>query len=214
VSITHPDDPRVEYARRHGRPTGRPAVNTADYHRAYMDWIRRGTSLPPQWHEELVRADQLDRELRDLAAGSNAAGGFTVPPGFIDRLFVGLRRGSAMVRACTVTDTEGGQAATLPLLDDTSVNGSIISEAGPHTVDTATPFASRSLASYLYSSRIVKVSRQLAQDTAFPLERWLPRVLGARIGRAFNTHATVGVGGGTQPAGLLNTLLVGGGGGG
>jgi HK97 family phage major capsid protein len=189
---------------------GRPAVNSQEYLELYHQWLRRGGSLPERWAEELRRADQLDRELRDLATTAGSVGGYTVPPAFIARLFAAVKRASAMVRASTVVDTTGGQATSLPLLDDTAVNGAILAEAGAQTVDSATPFASKVLPpSYLYSSRLVKVSQQLAQDSGFPLETWLPRVLGRRIGRGLNAHLTNGTGGSVQPVGLVPTCAIG-----
>lgn len=195
-------------ASRHGRT---PPVNSDEYKALYDLWLRRGgEGVPAHWHDAIVEASQLDRELRDgFVTTTDNIGGFASPPDFVRRLFIGLKRGSAIMRTATVAPTARGEAAEFPLFDDTSVNGEIITEAGAHTLDTTTPFASRALKSYAYSSRIVKVSRQLAQDSAFPLDTWLPNVLGARIGRGFNAHATVGTGAGAQPAGLVPATTTG-----
>jgi HK97 family phage major capsid protein len=53
------------------------------------------------------------------------------------------------------------------------------------------------------------VSVQLAQDTSFPFERWLPWVLARRIGRGLNPHLSAGTGAGAQPVGLFNNATVG-----
>jgi HK97 family phage major capsid protein len=188
-----------------------PPVNSGEYAALYEQFLRRGgQGMPEPWRAAIVEADQLDRELRDgFVTTTDNIGGFASPPDFVRRLFIGLKRGSGIMRAATVVPTARGEAAEFPLYDDTGVSGEIITEAGAHTLDTATPFASRALKSYGYSSRIVKVSMQLAQDSAFPLMEWLPRVLGARIGRAFNAHASVGTGAGAQPAGIVPAATVG-----
>jgi HK97 family phage major capsid protein len=201
-----------QYVRRTiGDRAATPPVNSTEYAALYEQFLRRGPQgIPEHWRAAIVEADQLDRELRDgFVTTTDNLGGFTSPPDFVRRLFIGLKRGSAIMRAATVVPTARGEASEFPLYDDVSVNGEIISEAAPHTIDSTTPFASRALKTYGYSSRIVKVSMQLAQDTAFPLTVWLPRVLSARIGRAFNLHATTGTGAGAQPAGIVPATTVG-----
>jgi predicted phage gp36 major capsid-like protein len=47
---------------------------------------------------------------------------------------------------------------------------------------------------YVYTSKLVLVSNQLLQDTAFNLDAWLSGKLGTRIARATNTHFTTGDG--------------------
>jgi len=91
-------------------------------------------------------------------------------------------------------------------VNDTGVSGEIISEAGAHNVDATTPFGTKTLASFLYSSKIIQVSVQLLNDSAFDLESWLATKMGQRIGRIVNNHLTVGTGGGTQPAGIVPGL--------
>ncbi len=47
---------------------------------------------------------------------------------------------------------------------------------------------------FMYSSKLVRVSFQLLQDSAFDLNSFLARKLGERIGRITNTHFTTGDG--------------------
>src|SRR3990167_10031464 len=64
------------------------------------------------------------------------------------------------------------------------------------------------LKSYLYSSKIVKVSLQLLQDASFDFEGFLSRKLGMRIGRIQNQHFTTGTGV-NQPQGAVTAATVG-----
>jgi len=54
----------------------------------------------------------------------------------------------------------------------------------------------------MYTSKIVRISFQLLQDSAFDLESWLARKLGIRIARITNEHFTVGTGT-SQPEGVV-----------
>jgi HK97 family phage major capsid protein len=63
-------------------------------------------------------------------------------------------------------------------------------------------FGSKTLGSFMYTSKLVRVSVQLLQDSAFNLESWLANALGRRLGRIQNDHFTNGTGSGSQPEGL------------
>jgi HK97 family phage major capsid protein len=162
------------------------------------NWQQFGRSLLPvdpeaqEWQE--FRADQ--------GVGSGSIGGYTVPPGFLQKLTVGLKRGSSMLRASTVVDLDSGDPLQWPTTDDTGNSGAILAENTAPTVQSIT-FGSKTLGAFMYTSLPLRVSFQLASD-AFPaFPQYLGLLLGRRIGRAFNAHATNGTGGGTQPVGLV-----------
>jgi HK97 family phage major capsid protein len=60
----------------------------------------------------------------------------------------------------------------------------------------------------MYTSKLVRVSLQLLQDSAFDMESWLARKLGERIGRAQNAHFTTGTGT-AQPEGVQTNATIG-----
>jgi HK97 family phage major capsid protein len=64
------------------------------------------------------------------------------------------------------------------------------------------------LNAYVYTSKLVLVSNQLLQDSAFDLETFLSIKLGTRIARAINTHFTVGTGT-SQPNGVVTAATSG-----
>jgi HK97 family phage major capsid protein len=173
------------------------------YDRAYSTYLRVGI-------EGLAERDReiLNGEYRDLSVGTNSAGGYTVPPGLLRRLTVALKRSSAMYRAATVVTTTTGEPTSWPTSDDTSNVGAILAENTAATAQDVT-FGSKTLSAFMYTSKPVRVSFQLVQDSAFDLDGFLARVLGARIARAANPHFTTGTGGGTQPVGLIPNATVG-----
>ena len=94
-----------------------------------------------------------------------------------------------------------------PLNDDTANVGSILAENASMAVSD-TPFSQVELDSYMYTSGIVKVPIQLLQDNIVGLESYLNRVIPKRIGRAVNTHTTVGTGS-SQPNGVVTASTLG-----
>lgn len=175
-----------------------------DYERSFDAYLRRGAS---QLNSE--QRAILDRyEFRDQSVGTNSAGGFTVPPGFAQRITDAMKAYGGMLEVSNVIDTESGQSLVWPTADDTGNVGAILAEnvAAPTQVFT---FGQKTLSAYMYTSKMVKVSYQLLNDSAFDLNAWIPEKFAARIGRAVNAHFTVGTGGGLQPVGLIPNLTVG-----
>jgi HK97 family phage major capsid protein len=175
-----------------------------DYERAFDAYLRRGAS---QLNSE--QRSVLDRyEFRDLSVGTNTAGGFTVPPGFAARITDAMKAYGGMLDVSNVIDTDSGQPLVWPTADDTGNVGAILAENTVAPIQDVT-FGQKTLSAFMYTSKMVKVSYQLLNDSAFDLNAWLPEKFAARIGRALNAHFTNGTGGGTQPTGLIPGLAVG-----
>jgi HK97 family phage major capsid protein len=141
-------------------------------------------------------------ETRDLSVGVNATGGFTVPQDFYQQLieaqkwFGGMRASRA-----TVLTTDNGELLPIAMEDDTSNVGVIVTENTAITAQDVA-FTQTSLSQYMYTSKLVRVSYQLLQDSAFDIQSHLAKVLARRIGRGLNAHFTTGTGSG-QPKGVV-----------
>jgi HK97 family phage major capsid protein len=129
-----------------------------------------------------------------LALARGAAGGYTVPAQFLKQLveaqlfYGGTRRLSTIIN----TSDQGGADIPVPTDNDTAQAGAILAEAGAVPAQDIGAFGQVVLHSYMYTSKMVKVSLQLMQDAFFPLEPYLVRKLGIRLARIQNTHFTVG----------------------
>lgn len=182
-----------------------------EYAQAFDVYLRRGAQdMPSEKRQVLQRgyADFGGSEFRDLSIGTNSAGGFTVPPGFLQKLTDALKAYGGMLQVANVINTSSGQPLQWPTADDTGNVGAILAEnTGAPTQDVT--FGTKTLSAYMYTSKMVKVSYQLLNDSAFDLGAWLPTKFAQRIGRAINTHFTNGTGGGVQPVGLIPNLVVG-----
>lgn len=180
----------------------------ADYRDAFGAYLRRGSvdRLPPEQRRLLEAAfDELSQdEQRALGVGDDAAGGFTVPKEFLQRMTEAEKEFGGIGGLAEQLVTGNGRELSWPTNDSTAQEGHILTE---NTEDTELDvvFGSQKLAAHMYTSRVVRLSRQLLQDTAFNLEVWLPGKLGERIGRASARHFAVGTGI-DQPQGLLTGL--------
>jgi HK97 family phage major capsid protein len=179
-------------------------VHLHEYERAFDSYMRRGVAGMNQEQRSV-----LDRgEFRDLSIGTNTAGGYTVPPGFLQKLTDAMKAFGGMLDVANVISTDSGQPLVWPSADDTGNVGAILAEnTGAPTQDIT--FGQKTLSAYMYTSKMVKVSYQLLNDSAFDLGGWLPGKFAQRIGRAINAHFTNGTGGGVQPTGLVPNLSVG-----
>jgi HK97 family phage major capsid protein len=172
-----------------------------DYGAAFEGYIRRGMTALPAEHAQLLHGGY--DEHRDWSTGTDAAGGYAVPQLFLDKLTETMKALAAILEVANVVPTDDGAPLEWPTVDDTAVVGEIIAEAAAHNVDATTPFGTRLLGSYLYSSKIVKVSRQLLMDSRIEIAPLLARLFTKRISRQFFADATNGNGTG-KPLGMLD----------
>ena len=142
---------------------------------------------------------------------AGAAGGFAVAPDVsMYGQIVEAMKFFGGIEAWGATVLNTGTGADLPIAtdDDTSNTGTIIAEEGDHSSATDVTMGQRVLKAYMFSSKIIKFSMQLEQDTSFPLIPYLSRKIGMRIGRHRNTKFTTGTGI-SEPQGVVTAASVG-----
>jgi HK97 family phage major capsid protein len=133
---------------------------------------------------------------------TGSAGGYTIPQGFYNQLIDGLKAFGGMREAgATILTTASGNTLPIPTVDDTSNVGAILAENTAASAQDLT-FDQKTLGSYKYTSKVVLVSYELMQDSAFDMQTFLARKLAERIGRITNTHFTVGDGS-SKPYGVV-----------
>lgn len=145
-----------------------------------------------------------DEEKRALSAGTSTEGADFVPQSFWNSFYEVLKDYSGVREVATVIPTSNGQLLPLPKVNDTANTGELIGENTAANDAGADPdTATLNMNAYQYSSKIVKVSEALVQDSAFDVQSWLPPLLATRIGRIQNTHFSVGDGS-DKPQGIVN----------
>lgn len=174
----------------------------ARHEAAFMEYARKGERSSRATIEYLEA-----RSTNGQSAGVNSEGGYTVPPGFLVRMTESLKSFGGLINLAEVIPTSSGNPLQFPTHNGTTEVGAIIGEA---VQDTAVPtaFGTKTLSAFTYTSNILLASVEILQDTAFPLDTWLPARLGQRIGRALAAHFATGAGT-TQPEGLATNAVTG-----
>jgi HK97 family phage major capsid protein len=176
---------------------------------AHMRAVRQyGQEITPRQREILMRGLRQPEESRAQSIGTPSGGGYLVPQGFYNaiqtarKLYGGMRMGPTFK-----IQTETGNPLPIPTADDTGNVGAILAENTQITTQDVA-FGSVTLNGYTYTSKLILVSWQLMQDSAFDLETFLSARMGERIGRAENAHFTTGDGTG-KPTGILTSTTLG-----
>lgn len=138
-------------------------------------------------------------------AGTDPAGGYTVPQGFYGQLIDAQLAYGGMIETCYVFDTASGQALPIPTDNDTTNKGTILGENVQASPQDMT-FGAVNMGAYTYTSKLVLVSNQLLQDSYFNLDAFLSNKLGTRIARIINDHFTTGDGA-SKPSGVVGSSL-------
>lgn len=161
--------------------------------------------IPADLPEDIQR---VMREERAQSVGVDAEGGYTVPQGFSGELEKALLQFGAIRQSrVRVLQTATGNQIDWPTLDDTSNKGVLLAE---NTADAEQDlvFSTAVLDAYKYTSRIIRISKEIAQDSAFNMDSEIAQAFGQRLGRIMNEHATTGTGTG-QPNGVVTASALG-----
>lgn len=165
-------------------------------------WVRGGNLALTAEQMKFKRENQerilkgASPEFRALSVGTDTAGGFTVADdtSFIDQIDEALKAFGGMRRSrATKINTQTGADLPIPTTNDTAQVGELLAE-NVAAAEQDVVFGQVVLQSFMYSSKMVKVSIQLLQDGAIDVVGLLARLLGTRIGRITNTHFTNGDG--------------------
>jgi len=119
------------------------------------------------------------------------------------KTFAGVRQAGA-----TILPTTDGNDLAVPTANDTSNTGQIVGEASSDDTEANPTVSNITLGAYKFDSKWIKVSIEMLQDAAYPLENYILSIAGERIGRAFNSYATTGTGSG-QPKGFITAATAG-----
>ena len=166
-------------------------------------------------HVMLKRATTEDRailegnlsEYRDMGVATGGAGGDFVPTGFVYKVEEAMLYYGDMLGVANIIDTATGQPLPHPTDNDTTNEGELIAEgAQVSTQDVA--IGQITFGAFKFSTKMVKVSIELMQDSAFDMEGYLVNKFGIRLGRILNTKFTVGAGT-TEPKGIIPAATAG-----
>jgi HK97 family phage major capsid protein len=198
-------------------PATRPSTSN-DVTHAFSNYLRFGFGALNRHDRAILEAryvtdPRMGPELTSLgirgaqSVGAGSAGGFMVPDDVMLSIVEAMKSFGGMRAVSTTVPTATGADLPIPTDNDTSVVGEIITENSTHN-DGDITFGQVVLQSFLYSSKVVKISRQLLQDARLDLAQYIGRKLGQRIGRIQNTHFTTGDGS-SKPRGIVPASVLG-----
>jgi HK97 family phage major capsid protein len=155
----------------------------------------------------------LDRfERRAQTAGTNAAGGYTVPTTLMAEIVKVMKDWGPMFdeTVARVFSTPSGNPMTIPTIDDTATAVAAHTEAGAVTDDGGSDvvIGSKTLNAFAFDTEWVRWSWELSEDSIFAMEALLASLLGERLARNGNKQLTIGSGSGA-PNGIVTASMLG-----
>jgi HK97 family phage major capsid protein len=179
--------------------------------RDFQNYLRTG-DVSPALNKR--KAEYRGTDSQGQAAGSQsisytagAAGGYFVPAGFVydvdvaTKYYAPLMNGSAF----RILETATGAVLPYPTSNDTSQSASLLAE-NTQAVEDPLTMGQVTFGAFKYTSKVVRVSLELLQDSAFDFGAFLTDQFGIRFGRAYERDFTTGAGGGNAPTGILTAL--------
>jgi HK97 family phage major capsid protein len=171
--------------------------------KVFEKFLRGKNNLTEDEHK-IIRS-YSSAEKRAQSVGTTTAGGYTVPEGFAGRIVEYMEKVSDLTQWANIIRTETGNTVPFPINDDTSNTGELIGENSDLSSSSADlVFSVYNMGAYKMSSKLIKVSSELAQDNGVNLIDYLAKKLAIRVGKIANYYYTVGTGS-SQPKGFLQT---------
>lgn len=170
---------------------------------AFDKFVRHGASELNQEERHAL----IEMQKRAQAAGVDDKGGYTVPKEFVAKIYEKMKAYGGVAEICQILETDKGNEIYWPTTDGTEEEGELL---GENTVasDEDIEFGSDSVGSKKISSKIIRVSNELLNDSGVNIEEFLSRRIARRIGRTEakllvkGTGKSSGTGKPVQPKGL------------
>lgn len=143
------------------------------------------------------------KEMRALGTDPDTAGGFTVPKEFQARVIDKMKAFGGLANIANVINTSHGRDMDWATSDGTNEMGELLGQntkAGEGDAE----FGSAVIGAKKLSSKVIRVSNELLQDSGVDIEAFLTGRIAQRIGRGEGHYLINGSGAGTptQPKGL------------
>ena len=177
---------------------------------AFTHYMRTGQVVGDFLKRDSEAMAELPKELRDLglasATASNATAVF-VPQGFVQKIEEALLAYGDIIPAVSSMETSTGAPLPFPTDDDTANIAEIVGE-GVQVASADPTISNITMGAFKYSTKLVKVSMELAQDSAFPMDSYVAGKFGTRLARKLTSDITIGAGT-TLPYGLVTRATAG-----
>lgn len=165
--------------------------------RAFGAFLRHGLAdMDPELRE-------MVREMRAQAASVGDKGGYTVPTEFRNKVVEKMKAFGGIASVCQILETDGGNTIEWATTDGTAEEGELIGENGQAGEEDVT-FGTENLGAKKLSSKVIRVSNELLNDSGVDIEALLTGRIATRIFRGEARLLVQGTGTGSpvQPKGL------------
>lgn len=164
---------------------------------AFDGFLRQGMS------EMSAEQRQVLREMRAQATDPDTAGGYTVPTEMLNRIHEAMKDYGGLASVAQILNTDSGHTLEWPTSDGTAEEGELLGENGQATEGDAV-FGMKALGAKKLSSKVIRVSNELLNDSGIDIQGFLANRIGSRLGRGEARFLVQGTGAGTpaQPTGL------------
>ncbi|HED3139787.1 TPA: phage major capsid protein [Citrobacter farmeri] len=196
----HVEDHEDEQRRQQRNNT--PEEQSAERRAAAFDkFLRHGFS------ELSAEERQAVKELRAQGTTPDAKGGYTVPKQMLNKIVDSMKAYGGIASVAQILNTSNGQDITWSTSDGTAEEGELLGE-NTEASEEDVSFGTAILGAKKLSSKIIRVSNELLQDSGVDIEAYLAARIGQRIGRGEAKYLVQGTGAGTpvQPKGLVASV--------
>jgi len=158
---------------------------------------------PKSLRASSVTLKELPAEFRDMAVGTTTAGGYLVPIDFQRELEVATLAYGDSLKTFRKLHTDSGEAIQWPLSNDTTNYAVPLAEAAQVSEQDST-LSQVTVNSEMYTTKMVKISRQLLEDAAIDPIQIIKDEMAIRLARGLVVGTTNGTAS-TYTQGLLAT---------
>ena len=150
---------------------------------------------------------QAVKELRAQGTTPDDKGGYTVPTQMRNTIIDAMKAYGGIASVAQILNTSNGQDITWSTSDGTAEEGELLAENSAATEGDVT-FGTATLGAKKLSSKIIRVSNELLQDSGVDIEAYLAGRIAQRIGRGEAKYLVQGTGAGAplQPKGLAASV--------
>lgn len=168
---------------------------------AFDKYLRQGFS------ELSAEERQAVKEHRAQGVSPDEKGGYTVPTQMLNKIVNAMKAYGGIASVAQILSTSNGQDITWSTSDGTSEEGELLAENSAASEGDVT-FGTAVLGAKKLSSKIIRVSNELLQDSGVDIEAYLAGRIAQRIGRGEAKYLIQGTGAGTptQPKGLAASV--------
>lgn len=172
--------------------------NKGEQRAAVFDkWLRMGAA-------ELTGDErQALREFRAQGTSPDEKGGYTVPTQMLNKVIEAMKAYGGIASVAQILNTSTGQTITWSTSDGTKEEGELLAENKAASEEDVS-FGTAELGAKKLSSKIIRISNELLQDSGIDIESFLSGRIARRIGRGEARYLVQGTGTGEpqQPKGL------------